>query len=79
MESSTRIIVKTKELLKVMVELGMEEKEAIEITIGMFENFETEKMEKCISFATLECGGYGCCNDFDLVKEMTPEEIEQIP
>lgn len=74
-----KIIVRTKELLQVMIEIANEEKEAVEITIGKFENINTGIYEKCITFATLECGGEGYCGDFDRICEMTDEEIENIP
>lgn len=79
MSAHNRIIVKTSELLKTIIEVANDEKEAVEISIGYYENYDTGEMEKCIAFGTLECGGRGACFDFDRVPEMSPLEIELIP
>ena len=74
----TRIVVKTKELLEVIEEIKEDNKEAVEISIDMIEDSETEIEEKCLMFATLECGGRGYCGDYERIREITPEEIRQI-
>lgn len=42
-------------------------------------NLKTEKEKKVINFALLECGGLGCIDDFDDIRELTQEEVEKIP
>ena len=67
-----RITVKKNDLLKVLLEVYTEAdnsgSNAIEISIE----------DNALYFATLECGGMGCCADFDCVQGLTEEEILDI-
>ena len=75
----TTIIVNAKDFIKTIIEIADEQPNAIRISIGDLENMETGAIERCISFDILECGGFGCCGDFDSIREMPPEEILDIP
>ena len=74
------IIVKTKELVNIANELikkGNETGTQLRIDISTDEN-KTE-IYKELFFEVLESGGHGCIADFDAIKEMTEEEILDIP
>lgn len=68
-----KITVKKNELLNVLIEVFKElennESDGIEIHID----------DNKLFFATLECGGLGCCMDFDFVQGLTKEEILDLP
>lgn len=63
------IVIKTDDLINGLQEIINEQKDAIELTIE----------DNTLYLATLECGGLGCCMDYDAIKGMTPEEILDIP
>lgn len=74
------IIVKTKELVRIaneLIEEGNETGTQLRIDISTDEN-ETE-IYKELCFEVLESGGHGCITNFDTIKEMTEEEILDIP
>lgn len=75
-----KITVKTKELLKSTQELILEgEETGTQITIAINSNEENNEIYKELRFEVLESGGHGCIADFDTIKEMTEEEILDIP
>ena len=75
-----RIIVKTKELAKVVGECLRENKQsATEINIDIQTNEEETDYYKVLNLQLIESGGLGCIPDFDSIKELTEEEILDIP
>lgn len=75
-----RIIVRTRDLAKITGECLRENKDsATELIIDLETNEEATEVYKVLSFLLLESGGLGCIADFDNIKEMTPEEILNLP
>ena len=75
-----RIIVKTKDIARVVGECLRENKEsATEIIIDLQENEDKKELYKELRIRVLESGGLGCIDDFDNIKELSEEELLDIP
>lgn len=74
------ITVKTEEFVKLAIEARREGlKTGIELSIETVWNKEKENYEKELSATVIESGGLGAINGFDALKEMTEDEILEIP
>lgn len=74
------ITVKAEDFIKAAIEIRQEGlNKGVEISIDLKFDPETKEPQKVFSFNVLECGGLGCIGDFDEIKEMTKEEILDIP
>lgn len=67
------ITVNKNDLFKVLVEVYEETNNsgATGIEISIHDNK--------LFLATIECGGAGCCADFDSIRGLTPNEILELP
>lgn len=66
------ITVRADELIKVMNEVFSE------VQHSGAEGIELSIKDNQLSVATIECGGLGCCADFDVVQGLTKEQILDI-
>ena len=74
------IIIHTKKLHEIAEELIKEGPEkATQIIIGTEANETNNTIYKTLNFNVLECGGHGCIGNFDSIRELTDEEILDIP
>lgn len=72
------IIIKASDLIKLVNEIKAEgENKAVRLIIDLETDGETAY--KTIRTEVWECGGHGCIGDFDEVREMTAEEIQNLP
>ena len=68
-----KITVKKSELLKTMIEVFNETENS------HAEGIEIEIYDNKLKIAIIECGGFGCCDDFDIIKGLTEKEILSLP
>ena len=74
------IIVKSKDLAKIVGDCIRENKEAAtELNINLEINEETNETQKKLNVQVIESGGLGCICDFDTINELTEEEILNLP
>lgn len=75
-----KITIKAEEFIKAAINIRQEGiQKGVEISIKLDKTDDTETMSKYFTYRVIECGGLGCCDDFEPIKEMTTDEILDIP
>ena len=75
-----RITVKAEDLVKAAIAIRKEgTNKGVELSIDLIQDEETQITNKYLVYRVIECGGLGCCGDFEPLKEMSNEEILDIP
>lgn len=75
-----QITVKGEDIIKMAIIVRQEGSEkGVELTINVRANEEETDLIKELTYDMIECGGLGCIAGGDPLKEMTPDEILEIP
>ena len=75
-----RITISSEEFVKAAIAIRKEKgKKGVEISIDLKKDPETKETSKYLTYRLLECGGLGCIDGFDDIKEMSEDEILDIP
>ena len=74
------ITISAEELIKAAVNIRKEGiNRGVEIKINIRKDFDSEEIHKFLDYKLIECGGLGCIDDFDGIKELSQEEILDLP
>lgn len=75
-----QITIRAEDLVKAAISIRKEGlQKGVEIAINLKETPETKTVDKYLEFRIIECGGLGCIDDFDPIKELSQDEIINIP
>lgn len=74
------ITISAEELIKAAVNIRKEgTNKGVDISINIRKDFDSEEMHKFLDYRILECGGLGYIDDFEGIKELSQEEILNLP
>lgn len=75
-----QITIRAEDFVKAAISIRKEGLEkGVEISINLKETPETKTTDKYLEYRMIECGGLGCIDDFEPIRELTPEEVMDIP
>lgn len=74
------ITISAEELIKAAVNIRKEGiNGGVEIKINIRKDFDSEEIHKFLDYKLIECGGLECIDDFEGIKELSQEEILNLP
>lgn len=75
-----QITIRSEDFIKAAISIRKEGSDkAVELAINLKENSHNKSLAKYLEYKVIECGGLGCINDFEPIKEMTEDEILDLP
>lgn len=74
------ITISAEELIKAAVNIRKEGiNKGVEISINIRKDYASEEVHKFFDYRVIDNGGLGCIDDFEGIKELTEDEILDIP